>query len=104
MREYIVKRNGRGRWAVVDGDDLHADYLSEFAALQDAVDAAYAEGRRGRAATCVVSQASDFSKTVRWTYGRDPVPYEGTGLGDRRVAPPPRARAASAEVGESVPA
>jgi len=78
MREYAVTRRGRsGRWMVVIGEKTYGEYLSEFAAIQDAVDAAYEDGRKGRASRVVI-RATDGTESVRWVYGQDAYPYHET--------------------------
>jgi hypothetical protein len=76
MREYTVTRRGRsGRWMVLIEEKTHGEYLSEFAAIQDAVDAAYEDGRNGLASRVTV-RATDGAESVRWVYGQDAYPYQ----------------------------
>jgi hypothetical protein len=79
MRTFIVKRRpgslGRPLWIVEDGEEIHGDYLSEWAALLDAIDAAQAAGEAGSDAEVVVAQPYG-SPRRQWRYGVDAYPYE----------------------------
>jgi hypothetical protein len=79
MRTFIVKRRpgslGRPLWIVEDGEAIHGDYLSEWAALLDAIDAAQAAGEAESDAEVVV--AHPYGQHRRhWRYGVDPYPCE----------------------------
>jgi hypothetical protein len=80
MRTFIVKRRpgsglGRPLWLVEEGEEIHGDYLSEWAALLDAIDAAQEAGEQGSPAEVVVAQAYGPHRR-QWRYGLDPYPYE----------------------------
>ena len=76
MRDYTVTRRGRtGRWMVVIGEETYGEYLSEFAAIQDAVDAAYEDGRKGQASRVTI-RTTDGTESIRWVYGQDAYPYQ----------------------------
>ncbi len=53
---------------------MHGGYLSEYAALLDAIDAAHASGKSGEPSQ-VLTRARDGTETVIWTYGSDPFPW-----------------------------
>ena len=77
MLHYLIRRRTRsGRaatWNVTTDDGVYGDYLSEEAALEDAVDAAQEAGEAGRPAQ-VLTRGSGGTDSVAWTYG-DPYPY-----------------------------
>jgi hypothetical protein len=79
MRSFVVKRRpatvGAPLWIVEEGEEIHGDYLSEWAALLDAIDAAQDAGERGTPARVMVTEA-DGTARLRWTYARDPYPIE----------------------------
>ncbi len=81
MRRYIIERGRMGRgdkgaFKVSVEGEVHGGYLSEYAALLDAVDAAQAAGKSGEPSQ-VLTRTKDGNETVQWTYGADPYPYEG---------------------------
>lgn len=78
MRHYIVSRKAHERravWVVTDGEHVHGDYLSEWTALLDAVDAAQRSGEAGIAAQVVVKRQG-VPVDLRWSFGADPYPLE----------------------------
>ncbi len=77
VKEYVVAsvRGRPAQWAVHVGDKLYGTYLSEFAALQDAVDAAYEDGQSGSESRVSVRYRDKERDAVKWTYG-DAYPYE----------------------------
>ena len=90
MHRYIVERGRAGRgqkgmFKVTIADEAHDGYLSEYAALLDAVDAAHDAGKSGEPAE-VLTRTKDGAETVIWTYGIDPYPYEGGGPAVARAA------------------
>jgi hypothetical protein len=77
MRDYNIFRKGAGhriRWAVDSDGQRHGEYLSRWAALLDAVDAAWEDGLRGTPSR-VVLRATDGAEEICWQPG-DPYPYE----------------------------
>jgi hypothetical protein len=59
MREYLIEKHGEGirtHWKVKVGREVHGDYLSEWAALLDAVDAAQEDGENGREAQVMIER------------------------------------------------
>jgi hypothetical protein len=73
MRYMVCRhvRNGRPVfWDVTIDNGLYGDYLSEYAALLDAVDVAQEAGEAGQ----VLTHGIDGPDIVRWSYG-DPYPY-----------------------------
>lgn len=86
MRQYIVekgrmRRGQKGMFKVTVTDEVHDGYLSEYAALLDAVDAAHDAGEPAQ----VLTRTKD-GDTVKWTYGIDSYPYEGGGPTIARAA------------------
>lgn len=77
MQQYLIRRRtttGRGAtWSVTTDDRVYGDYLSEDAALLDAVDAAQEAGEAGHPAQ-VLARGNGGTDLVKWTYG-DPYPY-----------------------------
>ena len=80
MERYLIRgRQIKGRgviWNVITDNGVYGDYLSEHAALLDAVDAAQEVGEAGHPAQ-VLTQGIDGRDSVRWTYG-DPYPADYT--------------------------
>jgi len=77
-RRYIVCRKAHERravWVVSDGDSIHGDYLSEWMALLDAVDAAQHAGEAGMPAEVVVKRQG-APVDLYWSFGADPYPLE----------------------------
>jgi hypothetical protein len=75
MREYLIEKKGTGpraHWTVRIGREIHGDYLSEWAALLDAIDAAHADGEKGREAEVRIAR-DDGSNERAWRVG-DPYP------------------------------
>jgi hypothetical protein len=71
MREYLIKKHGAGisaHWKVKIGREVHGDYLSEWAALLDAVDAAYEDGEAGTGAEVLIER-EDGTAEVVWRVG-----------------------------------
>ncbi len=88
MRRYIVTRKARDRravWVVTDGDHVHGDYLSEWMALLDAVDAAQHHGEAGVPSEVVVKRQG-APVDLRWSFGADPYPLEAMTLQEGCVA------------------
>ena len=80
-RRFLIVRRGSpksrtARWSVHDGDEIYGEYMSEYAALLDAIDAAQDAGERGESAEVAAREEGD-RETVRWVYGRDPYPPVG---------------------------
>jgi antirestriction protein len=77
MREYLVRRHGSGQrayWTVKIGREVHGNYLSEWAAMLDAIDAAQIDGEKGKEA-CVRVTREDGSEAAVWRFG-DAYPIE----------------------------
>jgi len=77
VRDYCISRKGAGyrtRWAVDSDGQRHGEYLSQWAAMLDAVDAAYEDAQRGTPSR-VVLRATDGTDEICWKPG-DPYPYE----------------------------
>jgi antirestriction protein len=77
-RRFVVVRRGgpksrTARWSVHESDEVYGEYMSEYAALLDAIDAAQEAGERGDAAEVAVREEGD-QDVVRWTYGQDAYP------------------------------
>jgi hypothetical protein len=77
MQQYMIRGHARNGylafWNVTTDDGVYGDYLSENAALLDAVDAAQETGEAGHPAQ-VVTHGLDGTDAVRWGYG-DLYPY-----------------------------
>ena len=77
MQRYIIRmrqRRSHHVWNVTSDDGPWGVYLSEYAALLDAIDAAQEGGEMGHPAQVLV-HGKDGSDVIRWTYG-DPYPYQ----------------------------
>jgi hypothetical protein len=71
MREYLIEKRGAGlrtHWRVKIGGVIHGDYLSEWSALLDAIDAAHEDGERGDDATVLIVR-QDGSNELAWRVG-----------------------------------
>ena len=71
MREYPIRKHGAGNrahWTVKLGRRVHGDYLSLWAALLDAVDAAHEDGERGRDAEVLIER-EDGAAERAWRFG-----------------------------------
>ena len=77
MREYLVKRHGSGQrayWTVRIGREVHGNYLSEWSAMLDAIDAAQDDGEKGKDARVMLA-GEDGSEMSVWRFG-DAYPCE----------------------------
>jgi antirestriction protein len=77
-RRFVVVRRGSpksrtARWSVHEGDEIYGEYMSEYAALLDAIDAAQEAGERGDSAEVAIREEGD-QDSVRWVYGVDAYP------------------------------
>ncbi len=76
MHQYLIRKRvtqgHRAIWNVTTDDGVYGDYLSEHAALLDAVDAAQEAGEAGHPAE-VLTRGKGGIDSVTWTYG-DPYP------------------------------
>ena len=82
MHRYIVMRRAHARravWVVNEGDDVHGDYLSEWTALLDAIDAAQRSGEAGIPSEVLVRRQG-APADLRWSFGSDPYPLEAMTL------------------------
>ena len=71
MREYLIRKHGAGNrahWTVKIGRTVHGDYLSEWSALLDAVDAAQEDGERGGDAKVMIAR-EDGPAELAWRFG-----------------------------------
>jgi antirestriction protein len=77
-RRFVVVRRGSpksrtARWSVHEGDEIYGEYMSEYAAILDAIDAAQEAGEGGDKAEVAIREDAD-KEAVRWVYGVDSYP------------------------------
>ena len=77
-RRFVVVRRGSpksrtARWSVHEGDEIYGEYMSEYAAVLDAIDAAQEAGEAGGDAEVAIRGEGD-AETIRWVFGRDAYP------------------------------
>jgi hypothetical protein len=72
MRRYCVSCCGDG-WEVVADSHYLGRFSSQADAIQQAIDWAQIDGKRGGSAQ-VVFEVADRDFKVAWTYGKDPYP------------------------------
>jgi hypothetical protein len=71
MHAYLIEKHGAGNrahWMVKVGCELHGDYLSEWSAVLDAIDAAHEDGENDLDAEVRIAR-DDGSQELAWRVG-----------------------------------
>ena len=73
--QYVVVFD-QGQWMIAFEGKHYGPYISQAAAIRDAVDSAHRAGRDGHDAQVLVQGIGNQFRT-EWTYGHDPYPPKG---------------------------
>ena len=73
-KQYVVRQESADNWAI--GFDIVSigPFVTEAAAIQSAVKAAFSAGSQNPAGSKVLVEQPDGALRVVWTYGSDPPP------------------------------